>query len=148
MKIIIKVILFGLTGIMMAACKYDPNEGFDMTSPQAKIAVDTFEVHRGATVELKATLTDASGLLSCTLSYSAWNVTNEVQLQNSGFPKKYEYSFVVTVPDDAEYSWIEDYQNNDGSIFKITQTYHKISLTFYDAVKNKNVVNFYIKVLP
>jgi len=148
MKHIFKLAIIGCLGFALVACKYDPNEGFDIHSPQAVITNDTIEASKGSTVSLKATLSDESGLLSCKLDYSEWNVLQEIKLDESGYPKTYEFTANIVIPDDAKESWLEDYQKNDGTVFNITQTYHKISLTFYDTVKNMNVVNFYIKVLP
>jgi len=147
MNHIVKLIVIGCIGLLIAACEYDPNEGFDMYSPQAAMPVDTFEIARGGTAILQATLSDVSGINSCMLEYAKWDVSEEIRLKDQGYPVTYEFSAVVTVPADAETSWKEDYQKHDGSIFSITQTYHKLSLTFYDAMNNKNVVYFYIKVL-
>ena len=146
MKKIFSIISLGMI-ILLTSCG-DPNDNFDMRSPQADIPVDTFEVNRGDVVRLEAVLTDDSGIESCNLNYSKWKVSQEFKLKELGNPVSYHFQAEITVPEDAEYSWLEDYQKHDGSIFKITQTYHKLSLTFYDTVKNKNVVYFYIKVKP
>lgn len=149
MKKIVSIFSIVSLGIIMfmASCG-DPNDDFDMRSPQATIPVDTFEVNRGATVNLEALLTDESGVESCILNYGNWKISQEIKLKEMGYPTSYNFSTSIVVPDDAEYSWLEDYQKHDGTIFKITQTYHKLSLTFYDVVKNKNVVYFYVKVNP
>ncbi|GHV09873.1 hypothetical protein FACS1894162_1550 [Bacteroidia bacterium] len=131
---------------LLFACE-DPNNAFDMSSPLAVIARDTLEAHRGETVLLTARLSDESGLESCAVEYSAWKVSQETILREAGYPKSYDFSVEITIPADAATSWIEDYQKNDGSIFKITQTCHKLPLTFYDRFKNKNRVYFYIKIL-
>jgi len=149
MKYISKLIVVVCVGLLAIACNYDRNEGFDTRSPQAVILTDTILVAKGSTVTLKATLSDESGLKSYRLQYSDWEVNEEkVRIDESGYPKTYEFSANVLVPDTAKLSWNESYQKNDGSTFNITQTYHKISLTFYDAVNNLNVVYFYIKILP
>jgi hypothetical protein len=147
MNYIIKTTVIFCVSLFIIACEYDMNAGFDMSSPQAVIAVDTLEVAKGETVTLQATLSDKSGLLSCMLDYSKWEIASEIKLKDDGYPKTYNFVSEITVPEDAETSWQENYQKHDGSIFEITQTYHKLSLTFYDAVNNKNVVYFYIKVL-
>lgn len=147
MKTILKLFSALCIIVIMVSCG-DPNDKFDMRSPQASIPVDTFEVNRGAVVDLRAVLADESGLESCLLAYDKWKVSKEIMLKDLGYPASYDFSMAVAVPVDAEFSWKEDYQKHDGTIFKITQTYHKLSLTFYDAVKNKNTVYFYIKVNP
>lgn len=133
--------------LVLASCG-DPNDNFDIQSPRATTPLDTFQVSRGAVVNLKAVLSDESGLESCVLSYDKWKISKEIKLKDLGYPTTYDYSTEVAIPVDAEFSWKEDYQKHDGTIFKITQTYHKLSLTFYDAVRNKNIVYFYVKVNP
>jgi len=127
------------------ACE-DPNSAFDITSPQAVISVDTLEAHREDIVTLNARLSDDSGIKSYTFEYGNWSIITDTIFQDC--PRQYDFLIKVAVPTDAQTDWTETYQKNDGSTFLITQTYHKLSLTFYDAVKNKNVVYFYIKVLP
>ena len=144
MKTIFSIISLGII-LLMASCG-DPNDNFDMHSPQATIPVDTFEVNRGDIVNLTAILTDESGVESCILTYGKWKISEEIRLKDVGYPTSYQFTTDIVVPSDAEFSWLEDYQKHDGTIFKITHTYHKLSLTFYDAVKNKNIVYFYIKV--
>lgn len=138
-----------IAGLLFAviACNDDPNDAFDMRSPQAVIPIDTLEVNRGETVTLNAILSDESGILSYKLEYATWKITNEVSLRDAGMPKTYDFSADIVIPSDAATSWLENYQKHDGSIFNVTQTYHKISLTFYDAVNNKNVIYFYIKII-
>ncbi len=148
MKNIFSLLVVVCMAIFAISCDHDLNEGFDISSPQASIPVDTFEVNKGETVQLKAMLSDESGLESTLFSYPAWKVSEENKLRESGYPTSYEFTFDVLVPQDAAISWLEDYQKHDGATFKITQTYHKLSLTFYDRVKNKNVVYFYVKVRP
>jgi len=148
MKHILKLAIIGCLQFVLVACNQDLNKGFDTHSPQTFISTDTIEVTKGSTVVLKATLSDESGLFSCKLEYSEWNVLQEIKLNESGFPKMYEFTANMVIPEDAKESWLEIYQKNDGTTFNITQTYHKISLIFYDIYKNSNVVYFYIKVMP
>ncbi len=147
MKYLVKIMFAVCIASFVVACE-DPNDAFDMHSPQATIPVDTFEVHRGEAVTLNATLSDESGLWSYKLEYAKWKVVQEVLLHEEGSPATYQFTADIIVPDDALFEWEEDYQKHDGSTFKVKQTYHKLSLIFYDAVKNKNVKYFYIKVLP
>ena len=149
MKYISKLIVVVCVGLLALACNYDRNEGFDIRSPQAVILSDTILAAKGSTVTIKATLSDESGLKSYRLQYSDWDVNEEkVRINETGYPKTYEFSANVLVPDTAKVSWSENYQKHDGTTFNITQTYHKITLTFYDAVNNSNVVYFYVKILP
>ena len=141
------VFILGIA-LLISACQYDPNADFDMYSPQASIAVDTFTVAAGNKLTLKATLTDASGIESYLLEYANWEIAEVGNLKESGSPANYDFEAEITVPIDAELSWTEKYQKNDGTIFDITQTYHKLSLTFYDTVHNKNIVYFYIQINP
>jgi len=139
---------------MFVSCENDLLKGFDITSPQAVVPVDTFEVNRGTVVTLRATLTDESGIASYNLSYASfeatglqgWEIDASANLQDLGYPKSYEFSADVLVPELVMMSWEENYQKNDGTSFKIIQTYHKLALTFYDTHRNKNTVYFYIKV--
>ena len=146
MKNIKKGIIILIAVMAIAACKQDFNADFDMYSPQADIPVDTFAVASGGKVTLKATLTDMSGVASYRLEYDKWEISEEKKLDEVGNPKTYNFETEITVPVDAQLSWTEKYQKNDGSSFDITQTYHKISLTFYDTVRNKNIVYFYVKI--
>jgi len=149
MKYISKLIVVVCVGLLALACNYDRNEGFDIRSPQAVILSDTILAAKGSTVTIKATLSDESGLKSYRLQYSDWDVNEEkVRINETSYPKTYEFSANVLIPDTAKVSWNENYQKNDGTTFNITQTYHKITLTFYDAVNNSNVVYFYVKILP
>jgi len=149
MKYISKLIVIISVGLFAIACDYDRNEGFDIRSPQAVINTDTILATRGSVVTLNATLTDDSGLKSYRLQYTDWDLKEEkVRINETAFPKTYEFSANVIIPDSAKLSWNESYQKNDGTTFNVTQTYHKISLTFFDAVNNSNVVYFYIKILP
>ena len=149
MKYISKLIVVICVGLSAIACDYDRNEGFDIRSPQGVIVADTILAAKGSVVTLKATLTDESGLKSYNLQYTDWDLKEEkVRINETEFPKTYEFRANVIIPDSAKQSWIESYQKNDGTTFNVTQTYHKISLTFFDAVNNSNVVYFYIKIQP
>lgn len=146
MKKIYPAIAMALTLSLAAVSCGDPNDAFDMTSPQAQILNDTIEVNRGDVITLEAVLTDESGVASYSIAYDNWGVIGQASLAEIGNPTRYVFSHTITVPEDAALEWKENYQKHDGSIFNITQRYHKIALTFYDTVRNRNIVYFYIKV--
>lgn len=141
----IKITLALFTALAAVSCG-DPNDAFDMRSPQARIECDSLEVERGSVITLEAILTDESGVASYKVSYDAWEVNRVKSLADEAFPQTYHFSETITVPDDALLEWKENYQKHDGSIFNITQTYHKLALTFYDTERNSNTVYFYVKV--
>ena len=154
MKYTVKFISFIFIAYMLVSCENDLLKGFDVTSPQAVVPVDTFEVDRATVITLRATLTDESGIGSYNLTYSTidikelqgWEIDVSADLKELNYPKRYEFSADILIPDVVATSWEENYQKNDGTIFRITQTYHKLALTFYDIHRNKNTEYFYIKV--
>lgn len=135
-----------LAVMLMCSCNRDLNEGVDYHSPQADIAIDTFEVARGESVEIKALVKDESGITYLSLEYADWNLKDEVSVDEPSTTAVYDYSYTLTVPLNAMYEWDEVYTKHDGTKYDIRQRYHKIALTCYDGVKNKNVFYFYIKV--
>lgn len=137
--------LLTVISVGFVACDHDLNKDVDFRSPTAVIDADTFEVSRNGSVDLRALLKDESGISFASLSYANWKVNDE-KVFEANYPGEYLYTFTVKVPADAEYEWEEDYVKHDGSRFKIIQRYHKLSLTCYDGVRNKNVFYFYIKV--
>ena len=135
-----------LTVMLICSCDRDLNEGVDYYSPQADIARDTFEVARGENVEIKAFIKDESGIAYLGLEYADWNLKDEISVDEVSRTTGYDYTYKITVPLNALYEWDEVYTKHDGTKFNIKQRYHKISLTCYDGVKNKNIFYFYIKV--
>ncbi len=140
----IYIIFFALTTLFVA-CSHDINDGIDFISPKAVIENDTLEVTRGDSVTIRALIKDESGISSVTFTYSAWNINDDVVIDAENMPTEYDYSCKIKVPTDAALEWQENYQKHDGTTFLITQHYHKLSLTCYDGVKNKNIFYFYIK---
>lgn len=138
-------ILFFFTTILFAACDYDPNEDVDYISPKATIEVDSVEVARGESVNLKALIKDPSGISYASLSYAEWNVSNEIKFEEGQYPREYSFDQAVQIPENAKLEWEEDFVKNDGTRFKIQQQYHKLALTCYDGVLNRNIYYFYIK---
>ena len=135
-----------LTVMLICSCDRDLNEGVDYYSPQADIARDTFEVARGENVEIKAFIKEESGIAYLGLEYADWNLKDEISVDEVSRTTGYDYTYKITVPLNALYEWDEVYTKHDGTKFNIKQRYHKISLTCYDGVKNKNIFYFYIKV--
>lgn len=144
-KIITSIAML-LAVMLMCSCNRDLNEGVDYYSPQADIAIDTFEVARGESVEIKALVKDESGITYLSLEYADWNLKDEVSVDEPSTTAVYDYSYTLTVPLNVMYEWDEVYTKHDGTKYDIRQRYHKIALTCYDGVKNKNVFYFYIKV--
>ena len=142
-KVIYSLIL--LSAIFFIACNDDLNDGVDYISPKAVLDVDSLEVSRGETVTLKATVKDPSGISYVSLTYAGWNVSEEIKFEEDEYQKEYSFEYSLKVPENAELEWTEDYVKNDGTRFKIKQQYHKLSLTCYDGVNNKNIYYFYIK---
>lgn len=135
-----------VAAILISSCERDLNKDVDYYSPQADIAVDTFEVNRGGVIEIKALVKDDSGIAYLTLEYAGWNLNDEESFDEADRISEYGYVYNVKVPSDALSEWEEVYTKHDGTKFTIKQRYHKLSLTCYDGVKNKNVFYFYVKV--
>ena len=100
----------------------------------------------GENVEIKAFIKDESGIAYLGLEYADWNLKDEISVDEVSRTTGYDYTYKITVPLNALYEWDEVYTKHDGTKFNIKQRYHKISLTCYDGVKNKNIFYFYIKV--
>ncbi|WP_291583057.1 hypothetical protein [Bacteroides sp.] len=143
---IILIISVSVVAMLMFSCERDLNKDVDYYSPQADIAIDTFEVDRDQTIEIKALVKDDSGIAYLTLEYAGWNLKDEQSFDEAGRTSQYEYVYSVKVPSDALFEWEEVYTKHDGTKFIIKQRYHKLSLTCYDGVKNKTVFYFYVKV--
>ena len=146
-----------LTVMLICSCDRDLNEGVDYYSPQADIARDTFEVARGENVEIKAFIKDESGIAYLGLEYADWNLKDEISVDEVSRTTGYDYTYKITEGE----AYFEVTKNKIrpftvhtsgvdirvlGTKFNIKQRYHKISLTCYDGVKNKNIFYFYIKV--
>ncbi len=140
------IISMSIAAVFMSSCERDLNKGVDYYSPQADIAVDTFEVDRGETIEIKALVRDDSGIAYLALEYANWNLKDEQSFDEGNRASEYGYAYNVKVPLDVLYEWEEIYTKHDGTQFTIKQRYHKLSLTCYDGVKNKNIFYFYVKV--
>lgn len=133
-------------GLLCSSCEYDLNRGVDFISPQAVIEADTLEAYRGDVVKICADIADESGISYISLEYADWGVEDSRLFEDGKCPNQYFYSYEVSVPDDAALEWDEVLTKNDGSKFNIVQCYHRLSLTCYDAVNNKHIFYYYIKV--
>jgi len=143
-----KKLIYLITGVIcitFISCEHDINNGIDFLSPKGVIESDTLEVMRGDSVKINILLSDESGISRVSFSYADWNITDDVLIEKVSMTNQYQYTYTVKVPLSASLEWQENFQKHDGTNFLITQHYHKLSLTCYDGLKNKNTFYIYIK---
>ena len=117
------------------------------------ISLPTITAAKGSTVDISVVLSDNEALKTAEISYSDWLFTKYVNFANPEgdiplTPKEYTFTAQIVIPNDAITSpWLEDYYFNDGSSMKITQSYHKITLTVYDTNMNKRIIPIFLIIL-
>lgn len=116
------------------------------------ISLPTLSVDKGSTLHISVVLSDNVGLKTAEMDYSPWFFSKYINFQNPEgdiplTPKSFTFTADVTIPVDAiSTPWLEDYYFNDGSSMKITQSYHKITLTVYDVNMNQRIIPIFVKV--
>ena len=126
--------------------------GFVPATNLQTVVLPTLTAAKSASVKLNVTVSDNIALKTLELAYSGWLVSKYINFSNpeGDIPKNpltYNFSTEFTVPADAVSTpWIETFNFNDGSSIKITQPYHKMTLTVVDINMNKRVIPVYIRV--
>ena len=126
--------------------------GYVPTTNLETIVLPTLVATKGGKFTLSVILSDNSALKSVEMTYSAWLVSKYINFSNPEGdiplnPKSFTFVAEIDIPADAiSTPWIENYYFNDGSLIKITQPYHKITLTVTDINLNKRVIPVFIGV--
>lgn len=126
--------------------------GFVPTTNLQTVDLPTLTASKGSTVKLNVTISDNVALKTLEFAYSSWLVSKYINFSNpeGDIPKNptsYAYTTEFVVPADAVSTpWIETFNYNDGSAIKITQPYHKMTLTIVDINMNKKIIPVYIKI--
>jgi len=116
------------------------------------IVLPTVTASVGSTIDISVVISDNEAVKTAELSYSAWLISKYINFANPEgdiplTPQSYTFTAQVKVPDDAiTKPWIESYYLNDGSSMKITQSYHKLTLTVVDVNMNSRTIPIFIKV--
>lgn len=116
------------------------------------ITLPTLTVSKGDSINISVVISDNVALKTVDLAYTDWLFDKYINFSNpSGnipkTPKSYTFTSKVGVPVNAvTTAWLEDYYFNDGSSMKITQTYHKLTLTVVDVNMNVRIIPIFVKV--
>ena len=135
-------------GVFFYACEsaYDISMKSDHEVPSYKVLTDSLLVQPGQNIEIKVEVSDNKGLSTLVFAYDNWNIQESISLIDFGYPKTYLFTSTITIPVDAAKEWVEDLERNDGSVIKITQRYHKLSLEATDINLNVRNIPIYVKV--
>jgi hypothetical protein len=126
--------------------------GYVPTTNLETISLPTVTATKGSKLTMSIVLSDNVALKTVELSYSTWLLSKYINFSNPEgdiplTPKSYTFTTEIDIPADAVSTpWIENYYFNDGSLIKITQPYHKISLTVTDVNLNKRIVAIFVKI--
>jgi len=116
------------------------------------VVLPTVTASIGSTIDISVVITDNDALKTAELSYSAWLYSKYINFSNPTgdiplTPASYTLTAQIKVPDNAVTTpWLESYSFNDGSSMKITQSYHKLSLTILDVNMNTITIPIFVKV--
>ena len=147
MRHIVLVIVFcSLAFFYACESSEEISRKMDHEVPSYKVLTDSLIVSRGQEVEIKVEVSDNAGLARMMLTYGNWGVQEVVTLAELNYPKTYLFVTKVRIPDDAAKEWIEDFMQNDGYVYKITQKYHKLKLEATDINMNVRNIPIYLKV--
>ena len=116
------------------------------------ITLPTLTVSNGDSISVSVIISDDMALKTVDLAYTNWLFDKYINFSNPTgdipkTPKSYTFTAKVGVPLDAVTTpWLEDFYFNDGSSMKITQVYHKMTLTVVDINMNKRIIPVFVKV--
>jgi hypothetical protein len=116
------------------------------------ISLPTVTAKTGTSIEISIEISDNDALKTVELSYPDWLYSKYINFANPDgeiplTPRSYTFTAQVNVPATAKtLPWIETYYFNDGSSMKITQSYHKITLTVVDVNMNARTIPIFVKV--
>lgn len=126
--------------------------GFVPTVNLQTVSLPTVSVSKGSTLNISVVISDNVAIKTAELAYSAWLYSKYINFSNPEGdiplkPASYTFTADIPVPADAVTTpWIETFTFNDGSTLKITQPYHKLTLTVVDVNMNKRILPIYVKV--
>lgn len=115
------------------------------------ITLPTITATKGSTIDISVDISDNVALKTAEISYGNWLFSKYINFTNPEGdiplkPKSYNFTAQVVVPENAVTSpWLENYYFNDGSSMKITQSYHKITLTITDVNMNVRIIPIFVK---
>lgn len=116
------------------------------------ITLPTLTVGKSDTINVSVVISDNVALKTVDLSYTPWLYDKYVNFSNPQgdipkTPKSFTFTARVGVPATSVTTpWLEDYNFNDGSSMKITQSYHKFVLTVVDVNMNQRIIPIFVKV--
>ena len=116
------------------------------------ITLPTLTVSRGDSITVSVVISDNVALGKVDLAYTNWLFDKFINFSNPlgdipKNPKSYTFTAKVGVPLTAVTTpWLEDYYFNDGSSMKITQSYHKLTLTVIDINMNQRIIPVFVRV--
>jgi len=142
----------GQTKVIDDAITYKLLWGFVPTTNLEMVTLPTVTATKGSKINLSIALSDNDALKTVEMAYSPWLVSKFINFSNPEgdiplTPKTFTFTADIDVPVDAiSTPWIENFYFNDGSLIKITQPYHKITLTVIDVNLNKRTIPVFVKV--
>lgn len=126
--------------------------GFVPTVNLQEVVLPTVSATSGTSITMSVVISDNVGIKTAELAYSTWLVSKYINFSNPEGdiplkPKSYTFTATIGVPASAiKTPWIETFTFNDGSTLKISQSYHKLTLTVIDVNMNKRIVPVFVKV--
>lgn len=142
----------GLTKVIDDAIVSKLLWGFVPKANLETVSLPTVTAIKGSKLNLSVVLSDNDALKTVEMAYSSWLVSKYINFSNPEgdiplTPNTYTFTAEIDVPVDAVSTpWIENYYFKDGSLIKITQPYHNISLTVIDVNLNKRIISIFVKV--
>ena len=126
--------------------------GFVPATNLETVSLPTVTATKGTKLNVSVVMSDNDALKTVEMAYSPWLVSKYINFSNPEgdiplTPKTFTFTAEIDVPVDAVSTpWIENYYFNDGSLIKVTQPYHKITLTVIDVNLNKRIISIFVKV--
>ncbi len=126
--------------------------GFMPTVNLQMVVLPTVSVTKGSTLNISVVISDNVAIKTAELAYPAWLYSKYINFSNPEGdiplnPASYTFTADIPVPVEAVTTpWMETFTFNDGSTLKITQPYHKLTLTLVDVNMNKRILPIFVKV--
>jgi hypothetical protein len=137
-----------LSVLVFAACEStdDVLNRIDHTVPSVLFSSDTLESAPGESVVINAVIEDESGIQRIEFTYGDWRINKIVDLSSEAATVSTPFTLEIMIPENAVKSWEENQYFNDGTSIKITQQYHRLTLSAWDKNRNLNKRVVYLKV--
>lgn len=136
-----------LVPLILTACGNSAEErslSLDHKVPSYEVLTDSLVVDKLQEVNLSVRVADESGLYRLVFSYGDWMLNEIIYMEKA--PEEYLFETSIAIPENAKTSWEEITTYHDGSTAKITQSYHKLTLSVTDVNMNVRTVPIYVKV--